>query len=136
MGVHCDGGLRETLYVPTHKLHPVDMSKIPGGKPTGKLPSCDSLPRAHRGPSMRGPRSRTPRARPTGFDTSLHCLLTERRGWGAVALVETLCIGCHAVNRAEVKPDEWVLIVGAGTRGTPSKLATTPAAPWQPRGKG
>jgi threonine dehydrogenase-like Zn-dependent dehydrogenase len=68
MGVHVDGGLRETFYVPVHKLHPVDLEKMPGGKPS-------------------------------------------------VALVETLCIGCHAVNRAAVQPDEWVLIVGAGPVG-------------------
>lgn len=34
-----------------------------------------------------------------------------------MALVETLCIGCHAVNRAAVQKDEWVLIVGAGPVG-------------------
>lgn len=34
-----------------------------------------------------------------------------------LALVETLGIGCHAVNRAEVQPGEFVLIVGAGPIG-------------------
>ena len=68
MGVHVDGGLRETFHVPTHKLHPVDIEKMPGGKPT-------------------------------------------------VALVETLCIGCHAVNRGAVVKDEFVLVVGAGPVG-------------------
>ena len=68
MGVHVDGGLRETFHVPTHKLHPVDLAMMPGGKPT-------------------------------------------------VALVETLCIGCHAVNRGQVQQDEWTLIVGAGPVG-------------------
>ena len=63
-----DGGLRETFHVPVHKLHPVDLEKMPGGKPS-------------------------------------------------VALVETLCIGCHAVNRAAVQEGEWVLIVGAGPVG-------------------
>jgi alcohol dehydrogenase len=33
------------------------------------------------------------------------------------ALVETLAIGCHAVNRANPKPGENVLIVGAGPIG-------------------
>lgn len=33
------------------------------------------------------------------------------------ALVETLAIGCHAVNRADPKPGENVLIVGAGPIG-------------------
>src|SRR5437660_5112882 len=33
------------------------------------------------------------------------------------ALVETLAIGCHAVNRAKVKPTDTVLIIGAGPIG-------------------
>src|SRR4051794_37521680 len=33
------------------------------------------------------------------------------------ALVETLAIGCHAVNRANPKPGETVLIIGAGAIG-------------------
>lgn len=28
---------RDTFYVPTHKLHPVDLEKMPGGKPTVAL---------------------------------------------------------------------------------------------------
>ncbi len=34
-----------------------------------------------------------------------------------LALVETLAIGCHAVNRGEPKPGEHVLIIGAGPIG-------------------
>ena len=34
-----------------------------------------------------------------------------------LALVETLAIGCHAVNRGEPKPGEAVLVIGAGPIG-------------------
>src|SRR5882672_5999220 len=34
-----------------------------------------------------------------------------------LALVETLAIGCHAVNRAQLKPGEHVLVIGAGPIG-------------------
>ena len=34
-----------------------------------------------------------------------------------LALVETLAIGCHATNRADPKPDETCLIIGAGPIG-------------------
>lgn len=34
-----------------------------------------------------------------------------------LALVETLAIGCHAVNRADPRPDDTVLIIGAGPIG-------------------
>lgn len=34
-----------------------------------------------------------------------------------LALVETLAIGCHAVNRASIQPGEDVLIIGAGPIG-------------------
>jgi alcohol dehydrogenase len=34
-----------------------------------------------------------------------------------LALVETLAIGCHAVNRADPKPGENVLVLGAGPIG-------------------
>ena len=34
-----------------------------------------------------------------------------------LALVETLAIGCHAVNRCNPKLGEWVLIIGAGPIG-------------------
>src|SRR3954468_6976360 len=34
-----------------------------------------------------------------------------------LALVETLAIGCHAVNRAALQPDDSCLIIGAGPIG-------------------
>jgi alcohol dehydrogenase len=34
-----------------------------------------------------------------------------------LALVETLAIGCHAVNRAQVEGDEWALVIGVGPIG-------------------
>jgi 2-desacetyl-2-hydroxyethyl bacteriochlorophyllide A dehydrogenase len=34
-----------------------------------------------------------------------------------LALVETLAIGAHAVERAEIKPDDFVLVIGAGPVG-------------------
>jgi 2-desacetyl-2-hydroxyethyl bacteriochlorophyllide A dehydrogenase len=34
-----------------------------------------------------------------------------------LALVETLCIGAHAVDRAQMHPDEWTLVIGAGPIG-------------------
>src|SRR5208337_4227743 len=34
-----------------------------------------------------------------------------------LALVEPLGIGCHAVDRANVVPGEWVLVIGAGPIG-------------------
>ena len=34
-----------------------------------------------------------------------------------LALVETLAIGCHAINRGHPKPDEHVLVIGAGPIG-------------------
>ncbi len=34
-----------------------------------------------------------------------------------LALVETLAIGCHAVNRAQVERDEWALVIGVGPIG-------------------
>ena len=34
-----------------------------------------------------------------------------------LALVETLAIGCHAINRAAPQPDESCLIIGAGPIG-------------------
>jgi 2-desacetyl-2-hydroxyethyl bacteriochlorophyllide A dehydrogenase len=37
--------------------------------------------------------------------------------WEQLALVETLCIGAHAVYRADPKPGELVLVVGAGPIG-------------------
>ncbi|OYW75064.1 MAG: L-iditol 2-dehydrogenase [Verrucomicrobia bacterium 12-59-8] len=64
LGVHCDGGMRERMVLPAHKLHP-----------------CNAL------------------------------------GFEQLALVETLAIGCHAVNRAQVSAADDVLIIGAGPIG-------------------
>jgi alcohol dehydrogenase len=41
----------------------------------------------------------------------------ERLTFEQLALVETLGIGCHAVNRAAARPGEVVLIIGAGPIG-------------------
>src|SRR5438045_5992268 len=57
LGVHTDGGMRDLITVPTHKLH----------------------------------RSET--------------LSLEQ-----LALVETLSIGAHAVDRAAIEPEEWALV--------------------------
>jgi alcohol dehydrogenase len=46
-----------------------------------------------------------------------------------LALVETLAIGCHAVNRAELSADDDVLIIGAGPIG----LSVLEFARLQPR---
>lgn len=64
LGVHCDGGMRERMVLPAHKLH-----------------ACNAL------------------------------------GFEQLALVETLAIGCHAVNRAQVSAADDVLIIGAGPIG-------------------
>jgi 2-desacetyl-2-hydroxyethyl bacteriochlorophyllide A dehydrogenase len=64
LGVHTDGGMRELIKVPVHKLHP---SKI---------------------------------------------LTLEQ-----LALVETLGIGAHAVDRAKIIPGEFALVIGAGPIG-------------------
>jgi 2-desacetyl-2-hydroxyethyl bacteriochlorophyllide A dehydrogenase len=64
LGVHTDGGMREEILVPAHKLH----------------------------------RSAS--------------LQLEQ-----LALVETLGIGAHAVDRAQLQEDEIVLVVGAGPIG-------------------
>lgn len=75
LGVHVDGGMRERMVLPAHKLHP-----------------CPAL------------------------------------DFAQLALVETLAIGCHAVNRAAITAQEDVLIIGAGPIGLTvlefAKLAT------------
>lgn len=77
LGVHCDGGMRERMILPAHKLH-----------------ACNAL----------------------GFDQ--------------LALVETLAIGCHAVNRARLEPGDDVLIIGAGPIGlTVLEFARAAAVP-------
>jgi 2-desacetyl-2-hydroxyethyl bacteriochlorophyllide A dehydrogenase len=64
LGVHIDGGMRETLVVPVRKLHP-----------------------------------------------------SENLTLDQLALVETLAIGCHAVDRVGLEKGEFVLVIGAGPIG-------------------
>lgn len=64
LGVHTDGGMREHILVPAHKLH------------SSKTLSLDQL-----------------------------------------ALIEMLGIGAHAVERAQVQPGEFALVIGAGPIG-------------------
>jgi len=64
LGVHVDGGMREQIIVPAHKLHRSDS------------------------------------------------LALEQ-----LALVETLGIGCHAVDRAQLSAQENILVIGAGPIG-------------------
>jgi 2-desacetyl-2-hydroxyethyl bacteriochlorophyllide A dehydrogenase len=64
LGVHTDGGMRETLVVPSRKLH-----------------------------------------------------RSERLTLDQLALIETLAIGCHAVDRARVERGEFALVIGAGPIG-------------------
>ena len=64
LGVHIDGGMREQIIVPAHKLH------------------------------------------------TSSSLLPEQ-----LALVETLGIGCHGVDRAQLSPNENILVIGAGPIG-------------------
>jgi len=64
LGVHVDGGMREQIIVPAHKLHKSDT------------------------------------------------LALEQ-----LALVETLGIGCHAIDRAQLVKQENILVIGAGPIG-------------------
>ena len=68
LGVHTDGGMREYIKVPIHKLHKAQGATLE-----------------------------------------------------QLAVVEMLCIGAHAVRRADLTPGEEVLVIGAGPIG----LATT-----------
>ena len=43
--------------------------------------------------------------------------VSRRLNFEQLALVETLAIGCHAVNRAALRPEESCLIIGAGPIG-------------------
>ncbi len=43
--------------------------------------------------------------------------VSAKLGYEALALVETLAIGCHAVTRGNPKPGEHVLVIGAGPIG-------------------
>jgi 2-desacetyl-2-hydroxyethyl bacteriochlorophyllide A dehydrogenase len=42
---------------------------------------------------------------------------STRLDFDQLALIETLGIGAHAVERAEIKPDDFVLVIGAGPIG-------------------
>ena len=64
IGVHIDGGLRESFLLPARKLHP-----------------------------------------------------SSKLTWEQLALVETLGIGCHAVDRCQPTADDTVLVIGAGPIG-------------------
>jgi len=64
LGVHTDGGMREYIKVPAHKLH-----------------------------------------------------VSDKLNYEQLALVETLGIGAHAVERANVQSNDLVLVVGAGPIG-------------------
>ena len=43
--------------------------------------------------------------------------LSTKLAFEQLALVETLAIGCHAVNRADIQPGESCLVIGAGPIG-------------------
>ena len=43
--------------------------------------------------------------------------VSQKLGYDALALVETLAIGCHAVNRGDPRPGENILVIGAGPIG-------------------
>lgn len=43
--------------------------------------------------------------------------VSNKLDYDQLALVEPLAIGCHAVERADVKADEYVLVIGAGPIG-------------------
>jgi len=64
LGVHTDGGMREYITVPIHKLHKAEGATVE-----------------------------------------------------QLAVVEMLCIGAHAVRRAQVEPGEQILVIGAGPIG-------------------
>ena len=42
---------------------------------------------------------------------------SDKLSYEQLALVETLVIGAHAVERADIKPDDFVLVIGAGPIG-------------------
>lgn len=46
-----------------------------------------------------------------------HLVKAEGLDLDETALVECLAIGAHAVQRAAIQPDEWVLVIGAGPIG-------------------
>lgn len=46
-----------------------------------------------------------------------HLIRADGLEWDQIALVECLAIGAHAVRRAEIRPGEHVLVIGAGPIG-------------------
>jgi D-xylulose reductase len=49
--------------------------------------------------------------------------LPDNVGFGEGAMVEPLAIGMHAANKAQIKPGDLALVLGAGTIGTVTALA-------------
>jgi 2-desacetyl-2-hydroxyethyl bacteriochlorophyllide A dehydrogenase len=47
---------------------------------------------------------------------------SESLSYEQLALVETLAIGAHAVQRAQIEPGEWALVIGAGPIGLTAML--------------
>ncbi len=52
---------------------------------------------------------------------------SDQLSYEQLAVIEPLSIGCHAVNRASIKPDDLVLVVGAGPIGLAAVLFATAA---------
>jgi len=52
---------------------------------------------------------------------------SDKLSYEQLAVIEPLGIGCHAVNRARVSPDDSVLVVGAGPIGLGAVLFATAA---------
>ncbi|MEM9832421.1 MAG: zinc-binding alcohol dehydrogenase family protein [Bacteroidota bacterium] len=50
---------------------------------------------------------------------------SEKLSYEQLAVIEPLGIGCHAVNRAKVQPDDLVLVVGAGPIGLAAVIFAT-----------
>jgi 2-desacetyl-2-hydroxyethyl bacteriochlorophyllide A dehydrogenase len=46
-----------------------------------------------------------------------HLVRADGLEWDQIALVECLAIGAHAVRRAEIRPGEYALVIGAGPIG-------------------
>jgi len=52
---------------------------------------------------------------------------SEQLSYEQLAVIEPLGIGCHAVNRAQVQPDDLVLVVGSGPIGLATTIFATAA---------
>jgi threonine dehydrogenase-like Zn-dependent dehydrogenase len=55
--------------------------------------------------------------RPTFLIPARKLHVSSKLNFEQLALVETLAIGCHAVNRGQPRPGEHVLVIGAGPIG-------------------